>query len=286
MNTDKYWLSRIIPHHSISWRDLVKLNGLDPYGQHQMLWKLFDLPPKEQRPEKRTPFLFRAEKIDRNSLIGRTYPHLSGLPLFYVLSTHIPYDPENMWRIDTPQNGYQPDVREGDRLFFTLRANPTIVQKVERMETSEQQTWLEHRRMLGLKEKPAGTKKRIRHDVIMDAKRRNREEISSGPNSRLSEVAYEAGSHWLKTKAEKHGFHIEGPAIMRDEFIHDVVELPTLYVDGYSHWRQRHKNPIQISMIDFTGTLLVTDPTLFCSALFRGIGPAKGFGCGLLLVRR
>jgi CRISPR system Cascade subunit CasE len=33
--------------------------------------------------------------------------------------------------------------------------------------------------------------------------------------------------------------------------------------------------------------MVVTDAGAFCQkALFQGIGPAKSFGCGLLLVRR
>ncbi|MCI5220551.1 MAG: type I-E CRISPR-associated protein Cas6/Cse3/CasE, partial [Candidatus Electrothrix sp. LOE2] len=43
---------------------------------------------------------------------------------------------------------------------------------------------------------------------------------------------------------------------------------------------------IQFSLLDLSDRLTVTDPNVFTRALFRGIGPAKGFGCGLLLVRR
>jgi len=40
------------------------------------------------------------------------------------------------------------------------------------------------------------------------------------------------------------------------------------------------------SSVDFDGEVEVTDQNLFVNALFAGIGPAKGFGCGLMLVRR
>lgn len=43
---------------------------------------------------------------------------------------------------------------------------------------------------------------------------------------------------------------------------------------------------ISLSTLDFEGELSVTDPGIFLSALFKGIGPAKAFGCGLMLVRR
>ena len=40
------------------------------------------------------------------------------------------------------------------------------------------------------------------------------------------------------------------------------------------------------SALDFSGELTVIDPAAFIVALSKGIGPAKAFGCGLLLVRR
>ncbi len=44
---------------------------------------------------------------------------------------------------------------------------------------------------------------------------------------------------------------------------------------------------IALSTLDFEGQLQVTDPDHFLrNGLPAGIGPAKAFGCGLLLVRR
>ena len=44
--------------------------------------------------------------------------------------------------------------------------------------------------------------------------------------------------------------------------------------------------PICFSTLDFSGLLTVADPEKFLSTLYGGIGPAKGFGCGLLLIKR
>ncbi|MCI0724558.1 MAG: type I-E CRISPR-associated protein Cas6/Cse3/CasE [Acidobacteria bacterium] len=38
--------------------------------------------------------------------------------------------------------------------------------------------------------------------------------------------------------------------------------------------------------MDFSGMLFVINPKAFAVALHKGIGPAKAFGCGLMLVRR
>ena len=41
------------------------------------------------------------------------------------------------------------------------------------------------------------------------------------------------------------------------------------------------------STLEFDGILAVTEPEVFIEkCLFSGIGPAKGFGCGVMLVRR
>ena len=52
-------------------------------------------------------------------------------------------------------------------------------------------------------------------------------------------------------------------------------------------WREtgeRHK-AIQFSSLDYQGVAEVVDPEALRKALFEGVGHAKSFGCGLLLVR-
>ena len=41
-----------------------------------------------------------------------------------------------------------------------------------------------------------------------------------------------------------------------------------------------------IAAIDYEGLLEVRDPAVFTTALAQGIGKAKAFGCGLMLIRR
>jgi CRISPR system Cascade subunit CasE len=57
--------------------------------------------------------------------------------------------------------------------------------------------------------------------------------------------------------------------------------------EAYRQWRFRGKggNRISFSSIDCSGCLTVTDTARFESALMKGVGPAKAFGCGLLLIR-
>ena len=39
-------------------------------------------------------------------------------------------------------------------------------------------------------------------------------------------------------------------------------------------------------LTDLTGEIAVTDPKAFLAKLAQGFGRAKGFGCGLMLIRR
>ena len=261
MNGDAYWLSRISPvREAFEHKDWVGIGGLDPYGQHKLLWKLFDLPRTSS--SKQTPFLFRSELSD-------------GLPLFYVLSRVAPRDASGKWRIDPRE--YRPDLRAGDRLTFKLRANPVSLAKKDR-EPSEAEFWRKNREKSGLSVEDA-TRKRIRHDVVMDAKHRmGWKNLLPEERPALANVAYEAGSRWLGEKEARLGCRIEPDRLRVDgHFVHCLKG------------RRDEKGVcrgITLSTLDFEGELRVTDPDIFSPALLNGIGPAKAFGCGLLLVRR
>lgn len=245
MNETGHWLSRITPRPGIGWKELTRLGCLDPYGQHQALCRLFDLPPKEQRTEKSTPFLFRAERIEPASALGCAHPDLAGLPMFYVLSKEKPEDRPSLWRIEMNENGYRPDLCQGDRFAFKLRVNPVVTRKTERGR---------------------------RHDVVMDAKRKmDWKSLLPERRPTLAQLAYDAGSQWLLGRAEKIGC---------------AFDTSALRVDGHDTWRQYHGKKIELSRLDFEGVLQVTEPARFLEALQDGIGPAKAFGCGLMLVRR
>jgi len=125
-----------------------------------------------------------------------------------------------------------------------------------------------------LRGNPVVTRNGKRHDVVMDAKQRLRwKELRPENRPALNTLAYEAGTAWLADRTEKHGF---------------AVAPANLLVDGYrTHAVHRRGRPrICFSTLDFSGVLTVVDPEKFLSTLYGGVGPAKGFGCGLLLVKR
>jgi CRISPR system Cascade subunit CasE len=243
MNENRYWLSRITPRTGIGLKELTRLGSLDPYSQHQALCRLFDLPPKAERSEKSTPFLFRAERIEPASAAGYAHPDLAGLPVFYVLSKERLEDRSGLWRIETRE--YRPALCEGDRLAFKLRVNPVVTRRTDRGR---------------------------RHDVVMDAKRKmDWKSLPPAQRPTLAQVAYDAGSGWILSRAGKLGCAFDASA---------------LRVDSYSTWRQAHGKKIELSTLDFEGVLQITESDRFLGALLNGIGPAKVFGCGLMLVKR
>ncbi len=201
--------------------DLSRLLSRDSYQLHQSLWRLF------KNRTKTRDFLYR--RVEKQ-----------GQPSFYVISGCTPEDTDNIWKIHTKD--YAPKLSNGQRLAFSLCANPVITRCNDK------------------------TGKPVRHDVVMDAKKHLK--IERPPVN----LIHDAGWKWLTTKAGKFGFRVEQAQI-----------------DSYRQhrfWKGKNKQPIRFSTLDFDGILTVTDPEQLIHALFTGIGPAKGFGCGMLLVRR
>lgn len=260
MNTgETFWLTRVTAvQEAFQARDWAGLGGLDPYQQHQLLWKFFDLP--RQANSQPTPFLFRADVGER-------------LPRFYVLSKAAPVSRSEQWQVEA--RAYRPALDAGDRLSFKLRANPVVKKAGDAVLADDGQPKM---RKTGSR---AGQvkKKVIRHDVVMEAKRRmDWKNLSQEDRPVLAHVIHEAGVEWLRARAESNGFRFDESALRVDG--HTVCRM----------WHGKRSDPaspnIRLSTLDFEGELEVLDAKQFAKCLLDGIGPAKAFGCGLLLVRR
>ncbi len=119
-----------------------------------------------------------------------------------------------------------------------------------------------------LRANPVKKKNGKRHDVIMYAKTHLRQTGGALPGSQ-AELVQEEGEKWLAARAERLGFHLHG-----------------LQVDGYNQMKMRNRGRrICISSCDFQGVLEVADPTAMHRTLLQGVGHAKAFGCGLLMVK-
>ncbi len=110
--------------------------------------------------------------------------------------------------------------------------------------------------------------KRKRSDIVMDRLRA----FPSGERAPERErLATEAGRSWLVQQGLKSGF--------RPDRI-DVLAYRTEKIP------RSGKRPIELGLLDLEGDIAVEDPGLFLPALAAGFGKAKGFGCGLMLIRR
>lgn len=169
-------------------------------------------------------------------------------PRFFVVSETEPCDISGQWEVKSQK--YNPRLAAGDRLQFTVRVNPVVTRRNEQG-------------------------KHKRHDVVMDAKnalKKAGKDKAEWPAP--GELWREAVIGWLRARNAKHGFDF------RDEDVR---------VDGYMPtriWKAKQRDAVQITTVEISGILTVTDPGLFRKLLFEGLGPAKGFGCGLMLVKR
>lgn len=256
---------------------LGRLLRRDSYGMHQLLWDVY---PDGQ-------YLFREENSREQQGTVQNWP------LFYVLSHKPPSENSLLFKVDSKP--FQPKLHNGDRVSFHLRANPTVARRQE------------------------GKKNSARHDVVMDSKYQHllqhcleygvvtegdvylgeqgqRRTLRNNLNRRqlqqllLSLPAFKeiarreafmqeqrhkadlAAINWLEQKTEAGGFELE--QVQATGYLwHSLSSVTQKRNAGYSS-------------MDYQGVLRVTDTVAFVSQLEKGFGPAKRFGCGLMLIRR
>ncbi|MBF0494582.1 MAG: type I-E CRISPR-associated protein Cas6/Cse3/CasE [Candidatus Omnitrophica bacterium] len=110
-----------------------------------------------------------------------------------------------------------------------------------------------------------------RHDVVMDAKYQARGK-NVGENAALQDLVAESCEKWLNKRSQENGFN-----------------MAKFRADGYRQiWFDKAKSgaTVRFSTVDLSGVLEVVDVKIFTEMLFYGLGPEKGFGCGLMLVRK
>jgi len=201
----------------------------NPYDVHGMVWRIFSDGARKDRD-----FIYRLEMQESS-------------PVIYAVSTAEPVDLDGIWAVEEKE--YNPVLRTGQRLGFSLRANP-------------------------IRSKRDEERKQHRHDVVMDAKVLL-EQSGCPPDAMPSQemLVQKEGFSWLSSRAEAAGFVVDEGMVRADGYRQHRFKKPK-----GTHW-------VSISTIDFTGVLTVRDPERFEQALYAGIGPAKSFGCGLMLIR-
>lgn len=212
--------------------EVVKHRGKfeDAYSLHQIVWDIISKDKNQKRN-----FLYRVE-----------YDNFEKIKYLYLLATLKAQQKANL-KIKISSK-LQPQLQEGEALYFKLRANPVV------------------------KRKENGRHKE--YSVVMDAKHQFK---IQGDHYRkhysLSDLIHKTGFDWLARKAKQHGFAVNPSEIKIDNDREFFVSPP-------------NKKNYKLRTLDFEGKMVVTDTNMFINALFNGIGSAKAFGCGLLLVKR
>lgn len=195
---------------------------------HRLVWSLF-----AGDNDARRDFLYR--EMDDG-------PQAS----FMILSQRAPGSAQGLFEIETKT--FEPALETGDRLRFSLRANPTVARK------------------------DAGKGRGVRRDIIADA-------LSGFSGEERGEkktaIVRQAATAWLERQAARCGFTLVEPeASLRIDR------------DNWTSINRSGSRDIAFGTIDFDGELSVTDPSSFLTAVANGMGRAKAFGCGLMLIRR
>ena len=192
---------------------------------HHLVWSLFADDPNRGRD-----FLWREMETG----------------VFLILSARQPEDRHDLFEIAEPKP-FAPALEAGDRLAFSLRANPVI----RRRDPSRSRS--------------------VKHDVVMDALRSR----SNGDRAahRLDAVR-EEGLAWLERQGVRAGFAVRANGVRVDGYVQHRIS------------RKGSGPSMLYSTLDFQGVLTVGDPDSLLPAIARGFGAAKAYGCGLMLIRR
>jgi len=192
-------------------------------AHHRLIWTVF-----ADTPDRKRDFLWRAEGGGRFLTLSRRPPVANDL-----------FAPPEI-------KPFEPDLRRGDRLRFTLRANAT-------RDRPRGQT--------------GGSPGDRRVDVVMDLLHR----IPGGDRAIHRDAkAAEAAAAWLTRQADTRGFRLIGL---------DVEGYTTLDL-------ARRRTRARLGILDLSGLIEITEPAAFLPALATGFGRAKAWGCGLMLIRR
>lgn len=175
---------------------------------------------------------------------------VDGLPRFYVVSEHEPIAPSTHWQVQ--RKAYAPELVAGDWMAFNLRANPVVTTR-----------------------NAAG--KAARHDVVMREKTRLLQarkmtrwaDWTATDRPAMPDLVRQTCGQWLLARCERLGI---------------AVDEPSLCIEGYEQHGGK-AGQLRFSSVDFSGKLRVVDPAALRQSLYFGVGHAKAFGCGLLLLR-
>lgn len=257
------------------------------YGMHRLFWDMFSDGNKHKRN-----FLFR-EEIASEQLANPG--KRKAAPVYYVLSKCLPLSESPLFDVDSKE--YCPKLAEGDRLTFKLRVNAVVSREGKRHDIvmDQQQSWL-RQQLQGLGMEVSGRKSEQKACLLDNAGDAQisewRTTIEKGPFAQKLEqslgrsdclewaiktVIEKRVQQWWKNKGDRLGFEVA---------CFDNGEPILESVAYQKHYLPEKAQQAGFNSLDLCGEVIVKEVDEFQKLLFEGIGPAKAFGCGLMLIRR
>lgn len=272
---------------------LVNLLQGNTYGYHQLLWDLFD---QQQRD-----FLYRIELGEEQRVAKQPYRNS---PVFYVLSMAKPKSDPPLFTVASKP--FNPQLTVGQRIAFRLRANPVVTKDGKRHDLVMDEQVAFYKRIISeLNGKPAARKSELRQQLAEPTLQRPLNEwlthylsetryfaaIEQNDTRKLLSLAVEEAisqrlQYWLTENPSRKGFAKLATYELEDEQSEQVKNVSLFHWHGYQAHPLPEKNKhAQFRSVDMHGELIVQQPAQLLELIARGIGPAKGLGCGLMLVR-
>jgi len=165
---------------------------------------------------------------------------------------------------------YRREELQGAFRFFVLSSEPPVQRDIFEVQCRPFSPALNVGQMLrfSLRANPTVCKAGKRHDLLMEAKRQVKEQAVGRD---IWPYQQKAALEWLSHQGEQNGF-----------FLHKVS------VDAYRQQqirREKSRQIIQFSSVDYSGLLVVSDPEIFLQRLARGYGKSRAFGCGMMMIK-
>lgn len=192
-----------------------------------------------------------------------------------VLSSFPPHAVEGvagrvLWRLDEPS-------RHERNLFIVSVARPSLEQLQDECGWSQECSW--RTTAYGPFLDRLGADQRWVFRLVGNPVRSQ----SARPGSRgkvVPHVTADQQRAWLLERAERHGF-----AVPRSEDGWQV-RVTRRERDTFTRFDGAERSRATVTRAQFDGVLEVRDPELLRTALTRGIGRAKAYGCGLMTLAR
>ncbi|MEV8442114.1 type I-E CRISPR-associated protein Cas6/Cse3/CasE [Actinosynnema sp. NPDC051121] len=189
--------------------------------------------------------------------------HAAVMAAFPTATPTTASDGRVLWRVDRQQHQVM--------LYLVSPHRPDLTHLVEQVGWPTTHTWDTRDYQPLLDRLAAGQEWAFRLKANPVSSRRKN--ADSTRSQRFGHVTVAQQTDWLLTRAERHGFTVPTGE-------HKEPDVAIRGRENLSFTRQGAN--VSLSTAVFEGRLHITDPDALRTTLVTGIGPAKGYGCGLL----